>query len=97
MSCWKKLTATLPKSDSYPFLATGKSQPYVLRITSLQMKGGVFKRMAKRGLGSPKVSAQRRREIASMGGRSQGRENNPGNFARDTEKASRAGKIGGSR
>ncbi len=53
--------------------------------------------MAKRGLGSPKVSAKRRREIASMGGRSQGRENNPGNFARDTEKASRAGRIGGSR
>lgn len=61
------------------------------------MKGGVFVKMAKRGLGSPKVSAKRRREIASMGGKSQGRENNPGNFARDIEKASRAGRVGGSR
>lgn len=53
--------------------------------------------MAKRGLGSPKVSAKRRREIAAMGGMSQGRHNNPANFANDPQKASRAGRIGGSR
>lgn len=37
------------------------------------------------------------REIASRGGRSQGKDNNPGNFANDREKARRAGKKGGQR
>ncbi len=37
------------------------------------------------------------REIASKGGQSQGKENNPGNFANDPERASRAGREGGSR
>jgi len=35
-------------------------------------------------------------EQASKGGKSQGQENNPANFANDREKASRAGKKGGS-
>jgi len=35
------------------------------------------------------------REIARKGGESQGKENNPGNFANDPEKASEAGKKGG--
>lgn len=35
------------------------------------------------------------REIASKGGRSQGKENNPGNFANDPERASEAGRKGG--
>jgi general stress protein YciG len=36
-----------------------------------------------------------RRRVASEGGKSQGAENNPANFANDREKASRAGKKGG--
>lgn len=43
------------------------------------------------------MSEEERRRIASKGGRSQGKENNPGNFANDREKASRAGREGGSR
>ena len=43
------------------------------------------------------MDPQQQRAIASKGGRSQGRENNPGNFANDREKASRAGREGGSR
>jgi general stress protein YciG len=35
------------------------------------------------------------KDIASKGGRSQGKENNPANFANDTDKARRAGKKGG--
>ncbi len=36
-------------------------------------------------------------EAGRIGGQHQGKENNPANFARDKEKARRAGKIGGSR
>lgn len=43
------------------------------------------------------MDPKRQREIASKGGKSQGKENNPGNFARDPEKASAAGRKGGSR
>lgn len=35
------------------------------------------------------------REIASKGGRSQGKATNPGNFANDRRKASEAGRKGG--
>jgi general stress protein YciG len=34
-------------------------------------------------------------EIATKGGHSQGKENNPGNFANDPDKAQRAGQEGG--
>jgi general stress protein YciG len=51
--------------------------------------------MAKRGFGS--MDPAKQREIASKGGRSQGRQNNPGNFANDRQKASEAGREGGSR
>ena len=44
------------------------------------------------GMPEEEVSA-----IASKGGRSQGQDNNPGNFANDHEKAVRAGQKGGSR
>jgi general stress protein YciG len=47
------------------------------------------------GRGFAGMSEEKRREIASMGGRAQGRENNKGNFANDKEKASAAGRIGG--
>jgi general stress protein YciG len=46
--------------------------------------------------GFASMDPDRQREIASMGGRSQGKHNNPGNFARDKDKAKRAGRAGGS-
>jgi general stress protein YciG len=50
---------------------------------------------SRRGFAS--MDAAKQRKIASMGGRAQGKENNPGNFANDRQKASRAGKKGGER
>ena len=43
------------------------------------------------------MDPEKQREIASKGGKSQGKENNPGNFANDPEKAREAGRKGGSR
>ena len=43
------------------------------------------------------MGPEKQREIASKGGQSQGKENNPGNFANDPEKAREAGRKGGSR
>ncbi len=48
---------------------------------------------SKRGFAS--MDEQTQRAIASKGGHSQGRENNPGNFANDREKAREAGRKGG--
>lgn len=48
---------------------------------------------SRRGFASMDQATQR--EIASKGGHSQGRENNPGNFANDREKAREAGRKGG--
>jgi uncharacterized protein len=48
---------------------------------------------SKRGFAS--MEPQMQREIASKGGQSQGKENNPGNFANDREKARLAGRKGG--
>lgn len=45
--------------------------------------------------GFASMDEDKQREIASKGGKSQGKENNPGNFANDREKASAAGRIGG--
>ncbi len=36
-------------------------------------------------------------EAGQKGGKAQGKRNNPGNFANDLKKASRAGRIGGSK
>jgi uncharacterized protein len=47
--------------------------------------------------GFASMPEDKRRKIASMGGKAQGKENNPGNFANDRKKASDAGKEGGSR
>ncbi len=47
----------------------------------------------KRGFAS--MDKDRLREISAKGGRSQGKENNPGNFANDREKAAAAGRKGG--
>lgn len=41
------------------------------------------------------MSREKRREIASKGGHSQGKQNNPGNFANDRRRASEAGRKGG--
>jgi general stress protein YciG len=41
------------------------------------------------------LTKTKRKRISSLGGRSQGAENNPGNFAYDHTRASRAGKKGG--
>ena len=41
------------------------------------------------------MDKDRQREISAKGGRSQGKENNPGNFANDREKAAAAGRKGG--
>jgi hypothetical protein len=48
---------------------------------------------SKRGFAS--MDEEKQREIASKGGQSQGKENNPGNFANDHEKAAEAGRKGG--
>jgi general stress protein YciG len=45
--------------------------------------------------GFASMDEDKQREIASKGGQSQGKENNPGNFANDREKASEAGRKGG--
>jgi uncharacterized protein len=47
--------------------------------------------------GFASMDPDRQREIASMGGQAQGKENNPGNFANDPAKAKRAGHEGGSK
>ena len=46
-----------------------------------------------RGFASMDRETQRR--IASMGGKSQGKENNPGNFANNPTRAAAAGRKGG--
>jgi general stress protein YciG len=51
------------------------------------------KNTSKRGFAS--MDQEKQREIASKGGHSQGKENNPGNFANDREKARSAGRKGG--
>jgi len=48
------------------------------------------------GQGFASMDENRQREIASQGGRSQGKDNNPGNFANDPERAKEAGRKGGS-
>lgn len=48
---------------------------------------------AKRGFAA--MDAEKQRAIARKGGISQGRQNNPGNFANDRAKASLAGRKGG--
>ncbi len=47
------------------------------------------------GRGFASMDQNKQREIASKGGKSQGKDNNPGNFANDREKAAAAGRIGG--
>ena len=51
------------------------------------------KQQSKRGFAG--MDPTRQREIAAKGGRSQGKGNNPGNFANNREKAAAAGRVGG--
>lgn len=46
--------------------------------------------------GFASMDPQKQKAIASKGGRSQGAQNNPGNFANNRKKASAAGQKGGS-
>lgn len=52
-----------------------------------------MKPKGKQGFAS--MNKDRQREIASLGGKSQGKHNNPGNFANNIDKAKRAGQVGG--
>lgn len=45
--------------------------------------------------GFASMDKEKQRAIASKGGKSQGAANNPGNFANDRSKASKAGRKGG--
>lgn len=47
------------------------------------------------GRGFAGMSQEKRRAIASKGGQSQGKGNNPGNFANNRDKAVAAGRLGG--
>ena len=47
------------------------------------------------GRGFASMDEQTQREIARKGGHSQGKENNPGNFANNPERAAEAGRKGG--
>jgi general stress protein YciG len=47
--------------------------------------------------GFASMDREKQRKIASMGGKSQGRHNNRGNFANDVDKARRAGSVGGTK
>ncbi|HEV7449117.1 MAG TPA: KGG domain-containing protein [Candidatus Paceibacterota bacterium] len=47
------------------------------------------------GRGFAGMSEDKRRQIASKGGKAQGKGNNPGNFANNREKAVTAGRLGG--
>lgn len=48
---------------------------------------------SRRGFAS--MDAETQRMIASKGGQSQGKDNNPGNFANDRDRAREAGRKGG--
>lgn len=61
------------------------------RTTDVEMPS--HKRAGGRGFAG--MSQEKRRAIASKGGQSQGKGNNPGNFANNREKAVAAGQKGG--
>jgi general stress protein YciG len=48
--------------------------------------------MADNNRGFAAMDEETQRKIASKGGKSQGKENNPGNFANDPERAAEAGR-----
>lgn len=52
--------------------------------------------MATSDRGFASMDEQKQKQIASKGGKSQGAQNNPGNFANNRQRASQAGQKGGS-
>lgn len=50
-----------------------------------------------RSRGFASMDPEKQRAIAAKGGKSQGKENNPGNFANDRKRASEAGRKRGQR
>ena len=73
------------KSESRTSSSTGS--------TGTTVNTGSTTGKSRRGFAS--MEPQMQREIASKGGQSQGKANNPGNFANDREKARQAGRKGG--
>jgi uncharacterized protein len=65
------------------------NQPANARPLNAEHRGS----KSKRGFAS--MDAETQRMIASKGGQSQGKANNPGNFANNREKAREAGRKGG--
>jgi general stress protein YciG len=61
--------------------------------TATSTNPGVSQGPARRGFAAMDEATQR--TIASKGGQSQGKENNPGNFANDRDRAREAGRKGG--
>ncbi|HWW21298.1 MAG TPA: KGG domain-containing protein [Steroidobacteraceae bacterium] len=61
--------------------------------TTIPSTSGASQGPAKRGFAAMDEATQR--TIASKGGQSQGKENNPGNFANDRDRAREAGRKGG--
>lgn len=51
--------------------------------------------MATSDRGFANMDEQKQKSIASKGGKAQGAQNNPGNFANDRQKAKEAGRKGG--
>ncbi len=51
--------------------------------------------MGNKNKGFASMSPERRKEVASLGGKAQGKHNNAGNFANNPQKAAAAGAKGG--
>jgi uncharacterized protein len=68
---------------------TGEEQPTPKPEASTPVRSGISRR------GFASMDEQTQRMIASKGGHSQGRANNPGNFANNRERARAAGRKGG--
>lgn len=75
----------------------------MLQERDMDMERDEFEESTEEGTGQSNTSnrgfasmdREKQREIASKGGKSQGKDNNPANFANDREKAAAAGRIGG--
>jgi general stress protein YciG len=81
-----------PTQTSQPGQPTAASPQQPRQPTDHQ---GEPKPKARSLRGFAAMDAERQRAIASKGGQSQGKANNPGNFANDRQKAREAGRKGG--
>lgn len=88
-----------PANDSPTDTATGPGDTFDVtsspptETTGVSTSSGASAGPAKRGFAAMDEATQR--TIASKGGQSQGKENNPGNFANDRDRAREAGRKGG--